>query len=160
MPAVRTTLFALVLGPILLVVAAAGGCEARKAYYDWQLRNMCEKDGGVSISERLQIDPSQVVHLPTVDGHVGVAPEALSDPAAPAFGRLKQQVLRRGHQSLMRYEEEIVRRADGRIIARVVTYTRAGGDFPSFAHPSLYSCPPATPYSEIERVFELVSAKP
>ena len=161
MSAVRTTLFALAIGPLLLLVAMAGGCEVRKAYYDWRLRQMCETDGGVRISERLIVNPNQVAHLPRVAGHLGVAPEALADPAAPAFGRLKEQVLRQGQPSMMRYEEEIVRRADGHIVARVVTYTRAGGDFPSFAQPSLHSCPtPATLYPEIERVFELVSAKP
>lgn len=145
----------LVLSPILVLIAATGGCEARKAYYDWRVRKLCAKDGGARISERMRISPDQAGHLPSVDGRLGIAPELLADPASPVFGRLRQQTIREGQPTLTRYEEEIVRRADGRTIAYVVSYTRAGGDFPTFAHPSLYSCPtPATLRAELEGIFE------
>lgn len=143
---------AVLLAPFVLLTAGIGGCEARKAYYDWQVRRMCEKDGGVTVYERITVSPVEASRLPRAGGFLGAAPEALAKDTEPAFSRIRRVQLREGNLSIVRYETEVIRRSDRRIVGRAVTYTRAGGDFPTFAHPSSFSCP------ETMRVFAGINA--
>jgi hypothetical protein len=55
MSAVGKVVAAVLLTPVVVVVAGIGGCEARKAYYDWQVRKLCDQDGGVVVYERMEI---------------------------------------------------------------------------------------------------------
>ena len=55
MSAVGRVLAWVALTPIVVLVAGIGGCEVRKAYYDSQVRKMCEKDGGVTVIESVTL---------------------------------------------------------------------------------------------------------
>jgi hypothetical protein len=156
MSALGKVLAGVVLTPVAILVVGIGGCEARKAYYDWRVKKMCEQDGGVTVIERLKLTPVEASKLPRAGDHLGVAPEPLSPPDAPAFSRLRQEVLVEGNLSVVRYEEIILHRTSGKVVARVVAYARAGGDFPSYAHPSRFVCPSAAVrYAQIGSVFEI-----
>ncbi len=145
------------LAPIVIVVVGIGGCEARKAYYDWQVRKLCEQDGGVRISERIRVTAREVDHLPRVDGWLSFGSESLASSEAPAFARLRQTIVRQGNPTIVRYEEEIIRRKDGRVVARAVSYGRSGGDFPFPAEPSRFSCPELSQlYAAKSQIFEIV----
>lgn len=144
-----------VLGPIAILVAGIGGCEARKAYYDWQVRKMCENDGGIAVYEHIQITPEVASRMRRVDGHLSIGHESIAPSGDIAFLRGGPSVLREGALSLSRHEYAVVRRADEKVMARVVRYRRSGGDFPFTAsHPSSFSCPDSPHYyAEIAKVF-------
>jgi hypothetical protein len=149
---------AVVLGPIAILVTGIGGCEARKAYYDWQVRQMCAKSGGVTIYERVRITAEQASRLGTVAGHFGVPSESSANADVPAFSRLQSVTLHCCDPTLMRHDEEIVRRQDGRVVARTVRFSRSGGDFPFTAsHPSSFGCPENLPqfYEQRSKVFQV-----
>lgn len=134
----------LVLIPIALVlvfILVVGFYEGRKAYWDYRVREMCAKDGGVVILEHIKISREQDSFLPHAGGVASVSPESLSDPRAPAFARTRETVLRESQPSVFRYEYEVVRRVNGRLAARGVVYLRSGGDIPSPAFPSSFYCP-------------------
>jgi len=114
-----------VLVPLLIV----GFYEGRKAYWDRQVREMCAKDGGAVILDRITISPEQEGYLPHAGGVVSVAQESLSDPRAPAFANVREMVIRNGRPSVIRYEQEIVRRLDGRLVAKGVVYLRNSCNF-------------------------------
>lgn len=147
----------LVLVPValvLLLVLVVGFYEGRKAYWDAKVREMCEKDGGVVILENIKISREQERYLPHAGGVVSVTRESLSDPRAPAFARTRETTLRDWQPSVVRYEQEVVRRLDGRAVANAVFYLRSGGDFPSPAFPSRFSCPaPDKVNAELSKVF-------
>jgi hypothetical protein len=133
---------AILLTPIVVVVVGVGGCETRKAFYDWQITRLCEKEGGVTVFDQVVVSAAEVRSLPKVGEILGIAPEALAKAEEPAFSRTQRtQLHSSGGVSVTRYETDIIRRSDGKLVARSVTFTRAGGDFPSFAHPSTFSCP-------------------
>lgn len=142
----------LILVPLMVV----GFYEGRKAYWDEQVRQMCAKDGGVSILEKVFISKEQEKYLPHVDGVVTVSKESLSDPRAPAFSKAIETVVESGNPSVLRYEQVIVRRADKATTARAVIYVRTGGDLPSPAFPSSYYCPPLNKInSDISKIFKI-----
>jgi hypothetical protein len=146
---------AVVLAPIVILVVGIGGCEARKAYYDWQVRQMCEKDGGVMVYEHIEISPEVAASMGRVGGHLSITVESAASRSDVAFLRGDPTVLREGEPTIERLEQAIVRRSDGKVAARMVSYGRAGGDFPfTGSHPSTFSCPDWPQYyAEIAKVF-------
>ena len=140
-----------------LLILAIGFYEGRKAYWDYRVREMCEKDGGVRISEQIIVSPTQATLIPKVGEFFGVMPEALAKPEEPAFSRIQRSVIHEYNPSVIRHQEELIRRADQRVVGVVVTYGRGGGDFPSPSHPSSYQCPdPKHIYGGIHQIYRVV----
>jgi hypothetical protein len=147
---------AVLLAPFVLLLAGIGGCEARKAYYDWQVRRMCERDGGVAIFDKVPVTRSQLDALGKVGGHVSIPPKNLAGPDSPAFSTYEREVIKEGSPSIRKWVETVVRSSDNKVVARVTSYTRSGGDFPSHAEPSSFTCPPAIErFADREKIFVL-----
>jgi hypothetical protein len=129
----------------IALAAALAGCAGwvpgRQSYWDAKVKEMCEKDGGVTIYEKLRISKSDIGLLGKVGEKIGVPARELADPSAPAYEELNITYLREGNPQVTRSEMRIVRRADKAVIARAIIYARSGGDFPSPAHSSSFSCP-------------------
>ena len=149
----------LLLIPVALVSLLAitfAFFEGRKTYWDHRVREMCAKDGGVTLHEHVVISRKEAAQLPHIGDFLGVAPEALAKQQEPVFSRITQLVLREGRPTVTRYEQAIIRRSDGRVVATSVTYVRAGGDFPSFAFPSNFFCPEQEQlYADVHRIFHI-----
>ena len=131
----------IVLAPFAVLAFGIGGCEARKAYYDRQVRELCEKDGGVTVLQRMKLSAAEAKRLGTVGGFLSIPTRDRADPRSPVFAEDERTELRSGNLEIYRIEERLVWRESGRVFARVVRYARRGGDFPSFAHPSYFTCP-------------------
>jgi len=115
--------------------------EGRKAYWDSEVRKMCEKDGGMVILERVPISEAEAKTLPRGDGRLGVAVKELAAPSAPVYAESKKVILRDSDPTVSRTEYVVIRRSDRKVVARWVYYARGGGDFPTYAHPSSFGCP-------------------
>ena len=138
------------------LAACAGWVPGRQSYWDAKVKEMCKKDGGVHVFDQIVITPAQAKSMPRVGGYFGVAPEALARPQDPAFAKIRITKIHSGEPSVIREEQDIVRRSDQRVVARVVRYGRGGGDFPSPAYPSTYSCPGyQSIYEGIHRIFRV-----
>lgn len=152
-------------GVLTAMAAVLAGCmgyvPGRQTYWDAKVKEMCEKDGGVKVLGEIVVSQVQANTLPRVGGFFGVAPEALAKPEDPAFAKVRVTKLHDGEPSVIREEQDIVRRSDQRLVARVIRYGRSGGDFPLVsAHPSTYSCPEyRTIYEGIHRIFRVEEAK-
>jgi hypothetical protein len=133
---------AVVLAPIVILVVGIGGCEARKAYYDWQVRQMCETDGGVTVYERVTLTRDEYRRLGGLNGTIPVPEERSAEPNYPYVAQTRRTNIRDSDPWIWRSESVYRRRPDGRELARIVSYSRVGGDFPFTAsHPSAFSCP-------------------
>lgn len=131
-----------ILAPIVILVVGIGGSEAMKAYYDWQVAKMCEKDGGATVYERMSISPELFERMKGVADAILVPDESARKTEIPVYWRSKDQTIREGHPSITRMESMIVRRSDGKILGAVVYYGRSGGDFPfTGSEPSYFQCP-------------------
>ena len=145
---------------VLVIVLTVVFFEGRKAYWDHRVREMCEKDGGIVIIEHVHVTAEQAAALPRNGGFYGVAPESLMKSEEMVFSRTKQLVLKGGSPSVFRYETEIVRRSDRKIVGRVVEYGRGDGDFPSYAFPSSFHCPEYTRVAAaISGIFQIEESK-
>ncbi|MCU7837982.1 MAG: hypothetical protein KZQ94_01235 [Candidatus Thiodiazotropha sp. (ex Troendleina suluensis)] len=129
------------LGGVLFLVWFASGFwpfAGKKIYYDTQVMEMCEKDGGVTVYETVELpvemfnrwDQPNFYH-PT-KGENALGPEY-------AF---KQNIHYYRHKpTVMRFNSEVVRHSDDKLLGRSIVYKRSGGDLSGFWHPSSYICP-------------------
>lgn len=118
-----------------------GYVPGQQSYWDAQVKEMCEKDGGVQIFEKLRISKTDIHLLERTNGNISVLAKNLSHPNAPAYAVNKVTILKEGNPSVWRSEWNIVRRVDKVIVARWVAYSRSGGEVPSPAHGSRITCP-------------------
>ena len=128
---------------LVTLVGCAGYVPGRQSYWDAQVKEMCEKDGGVQIIEKLRITKLDVNLLGGgADGKIDIMIKELAHPRAPVYAVIKETIIREVNPSVWRSESEIVRRVDQVIVARWVAYSRSGGDFPTgLAHDSRFTCP-------------------
>ena len=128
-----------ILGLLIVVVVFF---IAEQAYWDSQVRKMCEKDGGVKILEKLRISKKESDLLPRAgENKLGVAFKEMAKPNTPAYAELSQTQIKSGNPSVVREEVVVKRRTDGAIVAKWIMYTRSGGDIPSYGHPTSFRCP-------------------
>lgn len=145
---------------IALLILAFGFYEGRKAYWDSKVREMCAKDGGVTVFETVRVSAEQYNRLPITEGSVAIVSEAISKPEEPAFSVDKQTVLRESAPRVIRWEKLVKRRADGKIIGSLVSYHRLGGDTPlTYGHPTRFSCPDSNQYYGEQRKFFAIEGK-
>ena len=110
----------------------------KKLYWDYQVRQMCEVDGGVEIYEKVALEPELYEAyakrgwlLPSTDD---------AGPLSEYYYRRNTRTYREGDPTVSRWVTEIIRRRDGKVLARYVHYARGGGGMgPGF--PSHFGCP-------------------
>jgi hypothetical protein len=131
---------------VVVLVAVPPGCmgyvPGRQTYWDEKVKEMCEKDGGVKIIEKLRITKTDIDLLGKIDGKIGVPIKALAHPKAPAYAELKTTDLREWNPRVSRSESTIIRREDQAVVARSVVYARSGGDIPTgLSEGTSFVCP-------------------
>ncbi|MCK6385947.1 MAG: hypothetical protein L6Q52_16645 [Rhodocyclaceae bacterium] len=134
----------------VLLLLAVGFFEGRKAYWDYRVKGMCEKDGGIKVFESIAITHSQFLAWGGQDGIRGVPIPHESEKRTdiPVFRRTDDQVIHPGGPEVRRDMTEFVRRSDGKVLGKYVHYARRGGDFPNFAHESSFGCQVTSVISE------------
>ncbi|HSH28646.1 MAG TPA: hypothetical protein VK971_01965 [Thiohalobacter sp.] len=134
----------IVLIPLALVVLLAltfAFYEGRKAYWDYRVREMCEKNGGVFIKDKIEISEREKQNLGTVAGYTSIPYKPLADPDSPVYYVDHESVIRESSPRVTMWEETIYRRSNKSVLANIVMFRRSGGDFPTYAYPSRFSCP-------------------
>jgi hypothetical protein len=118
---------------LLIVGDLVDYLPGRQAYWDARVRELCEKDGGVVVLQQVRAAKGQ---------STAVEIKAKADPKSLVYAESgRSTTLREGNPSVWRSEWQIVRRSDQTIVARVIQYSRAGGDFPTVANPTWLGCP-------------------
>lgn len=160
-----STLAWLVAMPMLLIsllVLTVIFFEGRKAYWDAQLEEMCEKDKGVEILERVILTKQEAQLMPRVDGKIATKSNASGAARDPVYSERKISNLRESNPRVSREDVVVIRRSDQRIVARWVEYVRVGGDMPTgLAHHSSFRCPDSKErLEELRRLFVIQGDKP
>lgn len=123
------------------LIAAVIFYEGRKAYWDAQVKEMCAKDGGVTIYEQIALSKAEYDRLGGQGGIVPVPSERQSSIQSPFASKRIEKTINEGNPKVYRVDNLFIRDSDQKVMALSVRYARTGGDFPSFAHPSSLLCP-------------------
>lgn len=138
------TLLLIPVGLVLLLLLAVAFFEGRKAYWDYRVREMCEKDGGTHVFEQVLITRQDAQANGLLVGNDVVIPSRPDPHSMKSYYiDYESTYLRTGAPSVFRARTAVVRARDMKIMAEMIGYTRVGGDAPTFAHPSSMSCPDA-----------------
>ena len=150
---IRARLFAPMRGPITAAAACMAllglaGCE--RWTLDRQMEELCKKDGGVKVYERVTLPASEFNDLGTPLYRYykpGVLPD---DRLGPEYRYVTRREILVGEHAdpaygqgqLARHYWAIYRRADGKLLGEQVQYERIGGDRFTFGfQPSSKVCP-------------------
>lgn len=136
--------------PVPLVVislaVSLAGCmgyvPGQQSYWDAQVREMCERDGGVEILEKVILTKQEAQLLPRVDGKIATRSNSSGSANDPVYSERKISNLRESNPRVSREDVVVIRRSDRKMVARWVEYVRIGGDVPTgLEHHSSFRCP-------------------
>jgi len=122
---------------VALLLLAIGFFEGRKAYWDYRVKEMCEKDGGGKVYERVPLPQKYV----DADGFIRIPSRGKAGSNDLFSYSVETRKIKEGNLSVYRYHITVVRHTDSVILGESVVYGRSGGDFPTFAYPSRFVCP-------------------
>ncbi|MDP2883068.1 MAG: hypothetical protein Q8N89_15990 [Azonexus sp.] len=139
-----SSFWTLMLIPVALLVSLAVTFvffEGRKAYWDYRVREMCEKDGGVQINEIVEVNAGAYELLKNHFGQIDIpkAGDSRSIGSIVVYS-YKDSFIRDIDPEIRRSELTVVKTSNGAVVATSTTYSRVGGDLLAL-HPSHFSCP-------------------
>jgi len=128
---------------VTLLLAMLAGCmgwtPGQQAYWDEKVGEMCEKDGGITIYERVKISKGDAIAL---WGKGLPLPTENTRKDSPYFWERIETRIRDAYPKVARAETLIKRRSDGKVLGMSVQYWRTGGDFPTgFSEATSFVCP-------------------
>jgi hypothetical protein len=133
---------------MLLTAAALASCAAyvpgAKAYWDAKVNELCEKDGGVTVYERVKITRKEANTLWGTP-----LPTAGTRRDQPYFWEASETVIRDSNPRVVRRETLLKRRSNERILGKAIQYSRSGGDPQTgISEPTSFVCPQHAALSE------------
>lgn len=128
------------IGLLILVVIFF---EARKAYWDHRVKELCEKHGGIKIYETVQLDKDEYRQYLNQDGKLFIPSEEEVSHEGKYIRVYNRYFINHSNPIVRKHELLVKRMSDNKIIGRRISYSRVGGDIIAF-HPSKYSCPSNT----------------
>lgn len=145
---------------VALSAALLAGCEAHRL--DQQMKQLCDRDGGVKIYETVKVPPAwldfagrpNVQKFPRQVLGGGTARQAVADRY---IVEEQHEIIKRRSGDdrglylegrLDRYRTIVRRMSDNKILGEEVSYGRSGGDI-SLGHPSSNSCPNPRPSPDV-----------
>ena len=142
-------LLALVAGVAILFTPAAIS-NARKAYYDRQVRALCAKDGGVRVYETVKLAAARLTPSGQPNFDIPIVPHSQLKDSDDFFLEWEIASLKLGNPKLKRRQFRLVRRSDNRLLGESVSYSREGGDLPGPWVGSSFVCPDPTKGKSLE----------
>lgn len=126
---------------ILLLAATFGFYEARKAYWDHRVREMCEEDGGVKVFEMVELTADDFERNDGKSGMIQVMPGSTTIPKHEYMYTQEIKLIRKSGPRVFQRTTRVFRKYDEKVLGQSISFRRSGGDFPTIiGHPSGFGC--------------------
>ena len=125
-----TVIFSVILLIIAMPILMFLGAQYNKRAWDRKITELCEEDGGITVFERVDVSLSKYPNLRITRNGVSAPNERFADSSDPFYHTSGSEVLQPRMPRITRHETSYVRYGDGKILGRLIIYSRAGGDFP------------------------------
>ena len=126
---------------VALLLIVVGFYEGRKSYWDSKIQEMCTKDGGTRVYERVSLTKSEYDRLGGRAGAIPLYREENAPRDYPFVVKTTDIVFHEKNPRVYKSETRYIRQLDKKVLAMSIRYVRLGGDFPTYAHPSSFLCP-------------------
>lgn len=111
-----------------------------QVYWDHKVKELCEKDGGVTVYEHIELTQEEYERNDGENGVIRVMPESTS-LANHEYAWKSETSIINDDPYVRRTEYITFRKSDKKELGKWVTYSRRGGDAPTgISHPSSFSC--------------------
>lgn len=107
----------------------AGCATPSQMYWDHKVKELCEKDGGVTVYEKVELTKEEYKNFGGANGIIPIPSE--DSPIAEKYEYLSKNIemeINHSDPYVRRMEYIVYRKSDKKIIGRFVNYTRIGGD--------------------------------
>jgi len=111
----------------------------KKMYWDAKVRELCAKDGGIDVYEKVEL-PADVYEQYVNENWI-LPDKTDVEPKDEYYVEWKLFYYHKGNPQVSRSETRIVRRSDGKILGKYISYGRGGGDLPGPWNGSSFTCP-------------------
>lgn len=139
------------IGILILVVIFF---EGRKVYWDNKVRELCEKDGGITVYETVQLNEDEYRQYINQFGKLSIPREDEAPDNVQYVYDDKRDFIHQNNPTVRRYEFIIKRRSDNKTLGKRISYSRVGGDFFALDSSSSFRCP-----EKVESLFKVVMKK-
>lgn len=141
---------------LVTITGCMGYVPGRQSYWDAKLKDMCKADAGTTVYEQVALSEEEYRRLGGYAGTIHTPNETAAPAMYPFVTRWTESVLNEKHPRVVRREIFYVRQSDAKILAKTITYSRVGGDAPSFGHPTIFACPnPEERMAALRTVFKV-----
>lgn len=129
-----------------LVVAATGGlfswflwiAVGENMWLDHQVKELCAKDGGVKVYETVTLPAGMYDQYSSRNW---IFPDKrLAKPTDEYYDEEEDNYYREGNPQMVRRQNRIIRRSDGKVLGEYIYYARIGGGLYGPWHGSSFSC--------------------
>lgn len=131
-----------IMGLALCALFISGCKTPSQAHWDAKVKEMCEKDGGVTVIEKVALTQEEYKEYGGISGVIPVPGEDSS--VASRYAYLSKNIdteINSSDPVVKRSEYVIYRKSDNGMLGKMVTYSRVGGDIPTgLSAASYFSC--------------------
>ena len=154
------------LGLSAVVLASwYGYVNHRRNYWDDRVREMCAKDGGIKVFERVALSDKRYlgadgsIRIPSkLDRMPGYGPLPLEPKSDDLFYKqIETTIIRRDNPNVVRDDVRVFRSSDGKLLGQATYFGRHGGDLISLEVGSRFRCPLGGESKLVNEVF-IISA--
>lgn len=127
--------------------------EGEKWLADRQVREMCAKDGGLRVYERVALPPDSFNQW----GQVRIPSERSAGPYDEYFYIASTNHLTNGNPEVWQSRYKVYRKADNKLLGESLGYARRGGGLPGPWQESSFGCPGNTDITALNnRIFSRI----
>lgn len=145
-----TTLFqkrAVVVVSVAVFLGLLWLATGEKWWLDYQVRELCAKDGGVKVYETVTLPMDSFDKY----GNVSIPFKKYAKSSDEYYYEMDTSYYRKGNPEMSRSRYQIFRRSDGKVLGESIYYGRGGGDLPGPWHGSSFTCPEPTQSIGLEK---------
>lgn len=126
---------------ICLVILAFAYTELNKAYWDYRVKELCEKDGGVTVYETVELTQEEYMRNKGKNGFISVPSEkSNNNQKFDFFQKRNRTMLKKSDPAVWKTKTLIYRKSNESILGKIVTFTRRGGLPTGITHSSSFTC--------------------
>ncbi|MHB1054139.1 MAG: hypothetical protein ACYCZT_13900 [Thiobacillus sp.] len=114
--------------------------QGEKWLADRQVRELCMKDGGVTVFESVVLPVSEYERYMNRNWILPAKEKATSEDNY--YYEVDYHYYRKGNPQVARRLARVIRLSDGKTLGQSITYSRGGGGLPGPWHEPAYICPP------------------
>ena len=125
---------------VLVAVIAFGVTEARKAYWDKKVVEMCEQQGGIKVFQKLQLAPGTYDKLLDERKRIRLPAETVAKSGDMYQFTLASEFVVTGDLQIRKVTQRVIQRPELKVLAEQTSFARVGGDL-LMPHPTSFACP-------------------